>query len=274
MAKAFTTFRLINGKEPLLRRIVCEVRYRDGQLYLDHCGRLLKKLTQTPEWVLGDAAPSGTTVFHMTTSAAMSFSHLAANIQIDRSSGDEAIDDEEVKEYATLADEYLGLVFDELEVKEWSRIGYREHYYFAAETKEEAESWLGKLGVNTVSPGLVSAFNGTVDSAAFSVALEGEECSYRIALAGIERSAQVPIGDNALTVRASGLPNKQKEALKAALKRQRQRQVNSAFAAMLDIDAFRNEPTEPAVKDFIEQCNSTNLDRFRSACTTNGKKGK
>lgn len=274
MAKAFTTYHLINGKEPLLRRIVCEVRYRDGYLYLDHCGRLLKKLIQSPEWVVGDAGTKGTTVFHMTTAAALSFSHQGASLQIDKSSVDEVIDTTEVEEYIALADQTLGFVFDELEVKEWSRIGYREHYYFPSDTKEETEAWLARLGAHTASAGLAGAFNARVDAAAFSVVLEGEDCSYRIGLTGIERSAQVPIGDNMLTIRSSGLPKKQKEALKAVLKKQRQRQVNSAFAAVLDMDAYCTDPIEPDVAGFIRVCNSNNLERFRSVCAANGKKGK
>ena len=32
MAKAFSTAKLLKGKEPFLRRLVCEVRFQDGQL--------------------------------------------------------------------------------------------------------------------------------------------------------------------------------------------------------------------------------------------------
>ena len=108
--------------------------------------------------------------------------------------------------------------------------------------------------------------------------MEGEENSYRIALNGVERPAQVPIGDATLTVRSSGLHQKVDAALKKAIKKQRQKQINPAFAAVLDIDAYRNDPAELDVANFIQECNSNNLGHAfaasKSVPANKAKKGK
>jgi hypothetical protein len=268
---------LIKGKEPLLRRVVCEVRFRDGHLYLDHCGRLLKKLVNSsPEWILGnEATPGGAQAFQMASGSALAFSRHSTSLSMDYTTADETIEDTQVEQFAEVADDAFGLIFDELEVKEWSRIGYRESYHFSCESKAEAFRWLTELGLVTVSATLPGSFQGTPQAIELSFELEGTDCSYRIGLGGIERAAQVPIGDATLTVRPSLLPEKQKDVLKQKLKQQRQRQINAAFAALIDIDAYRENPVEVEPGSFIRECNTENLHRVRAAIpTTNNKKGK
>ena len=277
MAKGFTTVHLIKGKEPLLRQMVCEVRFRDGHLYLDHCGRLLKKLIHSaPEWVVAaEPNPKGTVLFNLAEGISLSFSMNGASLDLDKSGTDELIEPSEAQQFAQMADETLGVVFDEFEVKEWSRFGFRELYYFPCDSRADTESWLSELKILSVSPTLADSFGGNLDATGYSLVIEGEDCSYRIALNGVERPAQVPVGDATLTVRSSGLPEQQKTALNKALKKQRQQQINAAFAAVLDIDAYRNDPTELDVADFIKECISSNLERFRNAIpAANGKKGK
>ncbi len=277
MAKGFTTTRLFKGKEALLRQMVCEVRYLDGHLYLDHCGRLLRKLIQSsPEWIFGaDPTPKGTAVFHLVAGVTLSFSMHGASLDLNKTGTDEFIDTDEAQRFAQLAEDTLGLVFDELEVQQWSRIGVRELYYFPCESKADAERWLKDLSIHSVSSTLAEAFSCTLDAVGFSALMEGEDCSYRIAVNGMERSAQVPFGDVNLTIRSSGLPKHQQETLAQTLKKQRQRQINSAFATVLDIDAFRINPVELDVAEFIRDCTSHNLERFRSAIPPgNGKKGR
>src|SRR3954454_24346305 len=106
MAKGFATAKLLKGQEPFLRRMVCEVRYQDGQLYLDRTGRLLKKLVGDPSWVITpDPSAKGTTVFHMVDGLQLSFSLHAASLDLDRSNTDEIIDADEAQQFALKAEQ-------------------------------------------------------------------------------------------------------------------------------------------------------------------------
>src|SRR6266481_999754 len=138
MAKGFTTVHLIRGKEPLLRQIVCEVRFRDGHLYLDHSGRLLKKLVRDAAWVVTpEPTPQGTTLLHMVEALRLSFSMHSASLDLDWSNSDEVIGSDEAGRYIARAEETLGFIPDELEVTEYERLGFRQWYYFSFDGKEE-----------------------------------------------------------------------------------------------------------------------------------------
>jgi hypothetical protein len=276
MAKAFSTVKLLKGKEPFLRRMVCEVRFQDGQLYLDHTGRLLKKLVRDPSWVISpDPTTTGTTVFHMIEGLQLSFSLHSVSLDLDRSNSDEVIQSEEAVRYVARAEETLGFVADELEVTEFSRLGFRQWYYFSFDNKEETEQWLRDLRLFSFSPNLAACFDAAPEAMGVSLILQGQACHYRLALNGIERSAQLPMGDTSLNVRASAVSPKQKAVLIQALKKRRQRQINSSFAAVLDIDAYRKEPKELELGQFLRDCLEGNLDRFRNALPKDdGKKGK
>ncbi len=277
MAKGFTTYRAINGKEPLLRHMVCEVRCRDGHLYIDHCGRLLRKLLHSsPDWVVAaDPNSNGTKVFHLSAGVTLNLSMQGASLELNKTATDECISAQESLQFAELADSSFGLIFDELEITEWSRIGFRELYYFPCETKADSEQWMRELGLVSLSASVATSFEGRVDSVGVAVVVEGEDCSFRIAINGIERPAQLPVGAATLTIRSSGLSAKQDEALNKTLLQKRQRQINAAFAAVVDIDAYRNDPIELDVAGFIQECTTKNLDRFRDSLSTpNGKKGR
>jgi hypothetical protein len=277
MAKSFSTYTLVRGKEPLLRRMLCEVRYQDGQLYLDHSGRLLKRLLkEAPEWVVApNPTPQGTSAYNVRTGIQLAFAMNAASLSLDKTTADDVIGADELPGFLDQIDSTLSLVLDELEVTEFTRLGYREQYYFACDNKEESERWLLDLGLVTVAPTLGPAFSSSVDSLGVVIITQGTDCRYRIGLSTIERPAQIPFGETTLTVQASAVPQGQKKALVEALKVQRQRQINSAFAVVLDLDAYLLDPAEPDLRGFVEDRATTNLVQFREALPKETpKKGK
>jgi hypothetical protein len=276
MAKAFSTVKLLKGKEPFLRRMVCEVRFHDGQLYLDRTGRMLKKLVQDAAWVISPEPTSkGTTVFHMVEGLQLSFSMYGASLDLDRINTEELIDAEEADRFVASAEANLGFVVDELEASEFERLGFRQWYYFSFDSKEETEEWLRGLGLFSASPNLLASFQAEPEAMGVSFVMQGQDCHYRILLNGIERSAQLPMGETNLNIRASAVSEKRKTALLAALKQKRQRQLNAAFAVVLDMDTFRLEPEELELSQFLGDCVKSNLERFRNSLPKeNSKKGR
>lgn len=265
MPSEFST-KLLKGKEPLLRRVLCEVRFRDGQLYLDHTGRMLKKLVCDPSWIVSpDPTPKGTTVFHIVEGLQLSFSIHSASLDFDRSSSDEVIDVEATSRFVARAEETMGFVADQLEVTEYERLGFRQWYYFSFDSKEETEEWLRDIGLFSFSPALTTSFEAAPEAMGVSFVMQGEDRHYRIGLNGIERSAQFPMGDTSLNIRASAIPENQKEVLRAVLKQKRKNQINSSFAAVLDIDTYRSEPKELDINEFLWDCLKGNLERVRSS---------
>jgi hypothetical protein len=276
MSKPFTTVTRLHGKEPLLRNMTCEVRYEDGYFYLDRCGKLLKKLIgDGTEWVVtSNPTAQATTVFHILDGMALGFGFRSASLTLDRTVADEVIGAEEAEAFVKQAGDVLEEVIDELEVTEFTRVGYREQYYFPFENKEESEKWIGELGLFSAPENLLAAFHATPEALLASVVVQGHDCRYRIALSGIERSAQIPVGDLNIVVQTSAATKKQKRAVLEAMKKKRQRQIDSAFAVVLDIDAFLLEPAECDLATFVGDRNRTNLQMFRDAVEKQTQKGK
>lgn len=274
MAKGFRTFETVAGQEAMLRRIVCEVRYGDGQLYLDHCGRLLRHLRRGgPEWVIApEPSPASTTLHNLNTNTQLRFGHEAASLQLDLSSSDVVIGPEETVAFQAQLGSALCVVLDELEVAEFTRIGYREYYHFPFETKEASEEWLRGIGLVTVHPGLEEAFKATHDALGVAIVLQGETCRYRIGINGIERAAQVSVGDTTLTVKPSATPASQRKVLLNVLKQTRHRQIASTFATVVDVDAFLLDPAEPDVLAFVSEQARELLPRFKAALPQTNKK--
>lgn len=276
MNKAFTTVNLLHGKEPILRHMTCEVRYEGGYLYLDHCGRLLKKLVgDEAEWIVAtQPTPQGTTAYNVLAGTSLGFNFRSASLTLDRTAADEMIEAEEVEKFIRQACDMLEKVIDELEVAEFTRVGYREKYYFPFESKEDSEKWISELGLFSVSPSFLQAFQATPEALGVALVVQGQDCRYRIALNGIERPAQVPVGDSSVVMHATTATKKQKRMLLEAMKKQRQRQINSAFAVVLDIDAFLLEPAECDLAGFVGERTRTNLIMFRDAVAKQSQKGK
>jgi hypothetical protein len=276
MSKPFTTVKLLDGKEPLLRQMTCEVRFQDGYLYLDHCGRLLKKLVRDgAEWVVApDPTPQGTTAFNILAGTVLRFGLRSAVLTLDQTSGDEVISADQSEEFVKQVGAVLEMVIDELEVAELTRVGYREQYYFSFDSKEEAEKWIQGLGLFSVSPSLLQAFQATAEALGAALVVEGQDCRYRIALNGIERAAQIPVGESSVVIQETIATKKQKRVLVEAMKKKRHRQINTAFAAVLDIDAFLLEPAECDLAAFVGERTRTNLQMFRDAVGKPTQKGK
>src|SRR5262249_34942830 len=118
------------------------------------------------------------------------------------------------------------------------------------------------------------AFEGQPDATSFATVIEGEECRRRIALTGIEQAAQMPIGDSVINVQARKLRKNQRTAFIESMKKKRLRQINSAFAVVLDIDTFLENPDSVDIKGFIKRHSVENLRRFREAVSPEARGGK
>ena len=139
---------------------------------------------------------------------------------------------------------------------------------------ESVNEWIGELGLFSASEKLLAAFHATPEALLSALVVQGQDCRYRIALSGIERSAQIPVGESSVVVQTSAAAKKQRRAVLEAMKKKRQRQIDSAFAVVLDIDAFLLEPPECDLAAFVGEHTRTNLQMFRDAVAKQTQKGK
>lgn len=259
-------YQTFSGKEPLRRQIVFELRYRHGFAYHDRCGTILNRVTRDlPDWLLiGDVNPLNAQLYNVRNRCRFNFSNSRLDLNLERSPGDQPIDDAAFSDFADQVDVMCRIIFDELALKEFTRIGFRTLYHFPCETKQESEDWLRLLDFFRVSDKLTGAFGAKLETAGLSAVLVAQDCRYRIAFNVVERAAEINIGSEILSVRPHQLPKGQREALLQQLKAQRIRDRNPEYAVVIDIDAYHEDPPSVDPADFVTT-HGRRLDTLRRA---------
>lgn len=259
----------VHGKVPLLFRLNYELRYREGYVYLDKCGRILNKIQRDyPEWIVqGEAGPQAAPLVNMKNASVFTFSSTNLTLGMEMPVGGSALTKSDVDSFLQSANYLTALVVDQLGIgdEQITRIGFRPWFIFGAESQEEAENWLRNLGVYTLPESLAAAFGGAIESAAVAVVIEGEDRHFRVSLTGGERQAQLDLGQSVLTIRPRTLSKGQNEALKDQLATRRRMRQNPEFVALVDIDCYQENPEILEVQDFLHTSWEQAYDRFRTA---------
>jgi hypothetical protein len=251
----------IRGKEPILHKLVFELRYRYGFTYLDRCGRIANMILQTsPEWIVAaeNVNPQNAPMTSLVNGCAFTYSALKLDFTLDQTVGGPAFQQSDIDHFVVQVDQLTSIVVDQLGLREFTRIGARAWYLFACNDKQEAETWLQGLKYYSVDDKLSSGFEGKVESLGVAVVISGEERKYRIAFNGVERQASIEIGSTALSIRPRSLSKGQNQFLKQQLKEQRRIKQNPGFAAMIDVDAFLDDPAVIDPSEFVR----TSIDGF------------
>jgi hypothetical protein len=265
---------LLNKKEPVLRQLIFELRYRNGFTYLDRCGKTLNRiLKEYPEWLVGnDVKPQGAPLFSMRNGCRFVFNSTSCSLLIDRTSSDDPISQEEVPDFTAQANFLTAVVIDELALKDFTRIGFRVVYHFPCETKDEAQSWLDGLGVLQVSPTLTEAFEGQIESTAVSVVVINQDRRIRIAFNVIEHPSRLESGNEILQVTSSGLHKEQKQFMREKLKQRQRLRINTSQAAVVDFDCYLEEPDSVDPRDFISTSMAYCFERLRASSANKAPK--
>jgi hypothetical protein len=252
----------IKGKPSILQKLVFELRYRSGFTYLDKCGRTLNAIMRfQPEWVPSNQPnPESTNLVSINSGCRFSFSYSSLIFSLEKPIGGDSLAQNEVRGFIEQVEFVSQIVIDQLGLDDFSRIGFRVWYLFNCRSKEEAEQWLQDLGFYSITEQTNEAFPGTLEATNFTAIIVGADRKFRIALNGVENQAQMDIGQEILNVRASSLSKDQKKVLQQQEKVKHRMLVNPSYAAMIDVDAFQEEPLSVDPKDFI----TTSLTQIKS----------
>jgi hypothetical protein len=258
---------VINGKDSILESVVFELRYRHGLTYLDKCGRTINSIMRDqPEWLLkgGSPDPQNAGLVSVRNGCNFNFSGVKLDTSLQRPSGGEPLSGAEVGEFAEQTEILTRIVIDQLGLNDFARIGFRAWYLFSCNSKEEAERWILNLGYYNVGARSKIAFKGEVETTNFTMILASHDRKFRIALNSVENQAQLNLGKEILSVRASGLPKDQREVLLKQMKVRHRMLVNPEFAAMIDVDAFQEDPISVDPEDFIK----TSIEQVENGLST------
>jgi hypothetical protein len=257
----------IKGKNAILQKVVFELRYNYGFTYLDKCGRTINAIMrEQSEWVIKNDTPNPQvgSLVSLKNGCSFNFSSLKYDFSLEMPLGGEyPLSDDELKDFVEQVDLLSRIAQDHLGLKEFNRIGFRAWYLFGCQDKEEAESWLDNLSCYSLSPQLSAAFGGQLESAGVAAVIAGTDRRFRVAFNVVERHAHLDLGEELLQVRASSLSKEQRRHLQKQELVKRRMRSNPKYAALIDVDAFQEEPPTVDPRDFIE----TSLQQFSAGLT-------
>jgi hypothetical protein len=249
----------LKRKTAILQKIVFELRYRRGYLYLDKCGRTVDALmANEPEWVLKDesVSPQSAPLISLHNQCVLTFSPKKLDLALEMQSGGESLNDSDVATFAQQVETTSALIIQELGLREFERVGFRTWFLFPFQTMAECRDWIIDLGFVQVSDKLRTAFGGNLNALGASAVFEGPT-TFRVAVNQVERTAQIDLGQEILNVRASKLPNKQREVFLQQQKVKKRMLANPEFAVMVDVDASQEEPQTLSLRSFVESSVTT-----------------
>jgi hypothetical protein len=218
-----------------------------------------------PEWIPRDqVSPQNSPLISLSNGCAFSFSSVKFDLWLE-GSVDNGIDFEGAGSFAAQVDALSAIVIDELGLDEFTRIGLRAWYLFRCDSTEDSERWLRTLGVVQVSERVTKAFGGEIESVSGSLVIVGQERKYRIGFNAAEKSAEINRGSETVVLRQSGLTQKQDAIYKRQLKQKRYGHGAPVYAAVVDIDAYVDNPHSVEPRDFVETSRAKFLAQLGSA---------
>jgi hypothetical protein len=254
---------VIRGKTALLNKLVFELRYPNGYLYLDRCGRMINELAghAVDQWmVTNQVAPQGAALLSVSNHCLLNVSAQKYDLGIEQQVGASSLPYDSINELARQVAEVHAIVTRLLELEEFSRIGFRSWFLFGSDTKQEAEEWTWKNNAFKVNDGLAKQ-GGSLEAPAFTATVVSAGIKFRVALNAVESVVDVPLGGrNRLTAKPSELPKGQREAFLRQQRAVARSRENPPFGTMIDVDAFLESPSLVTPESFVKDSFKVSLE--------------
>ncbi len=245
---------IIKGKSPNLQKIVFEMRYLQGFIYLDKCGRTINEIIEIyPEWIvktIPDAQAAGLT--SLVNGCQFNFSSHKMDFSLEQGIGGAEIRVEDLSHFIKQVGLISALVMESLALKEVTRVGVRTWNIFPCSSEADSKDWIKSLGLLSDHQNLITAFNGTLDTVSLTVVIRSEDRNFRIEVGAVERQAQFDAGQDILSIKASAQPKNQRNILLQQMQAKRRMIANPEFASLIDIDVYQENPMVLNPSDFIE----------------------
>lgn len=248
---------IIAGKNALYHKLVYEVRYEHGLIYLDRCGITTDRILQSnPDWVVQENAisPQGAALVNAVSGTQFNFGTRKYDFSLNQPVGKEsALTKDDIELFISDVDSVCTIVHRELELKTFVREGFRVWYLFATESDEDSQKWISGLQAFRVADSVTRAFDGQLESESHVAVITTRDRKFRIAVNAVERLETLDLGTEALKTLPRSLPKGQRQALFKQAQVRRRVLSNPELAVMIDVDAFIEDPIEVVPIDFIQR---------------------
>jgi len=234
---------------------IFEARYERGYRYLDRCGdamaimeEALPAKSNNSIWMPEEMRPTGARMKCPDLDLTLVFDTY--RLCLDQNPSDVECPFEDISKYA------LDTVMSKFDIRKATRLGHRQLYILATDSIEDAEglsiqfapfdNWLGH-GPNDFKPQRIDVVNVWKN--------EDHSKGIKFSMASAYK-IEAPLRiDERLKKAPHLLKERQKEALIAQLKRQKQREEAPVAGLMIDIDYWWMNPEELKIEEFFINSN-------------------
>lgn len=237
---------LLFGSELLLTKLVYEVRYDLGNLYLDRCGATINELTERDSsWMVNNVTPQNAPLIHAELGCILNFSSEKIIISLEQNPNARALSEAQIGSFQKLCTETTETIFNILELKKFTRVGFRIWHMISQTSDQKSERWMIDNGLIVVPEKVTSAFSGTHESASSLYVLELNDRKVRLSFAGARRDPVIPVNNQLLKV-SKGTRGYEKVLQNMIAKE------NPVHIVLIDADFSVENPPKPDAQAFID----------------------
>ena len=237
-------------------RFVFELRYECGELYWDRCGRIARTLASREGWALQSIDLNGCHIWNEDKN--LIFSYSATKLDLTQAQSQDVTELLSPGEFAQIVEEFAEVVIRSLDVSSFPRIGFRRWMLYAAESVEEASSWIGRMSF--FFPCDVLANLGDLSYVSHTVVVARSTRMVRVAVTPFEQQVRLAPSVIAAARAKSHKHNRgQDKVLIQKMKAQKAIKAYPAVGMMVDLDAYIEEvpyPHEVCAHTFINEATS------------------
>lgn len=163
-----------------LNRVILELRYDRGYLYLDRCGKTYLKVVEgDPGWEFVQVSPQIAFLENEERNMKLNFSHSNINFVQEEV--------ENLNQFKAKTSKIIPIITTELEIEVFKRIGNRYWFIIPTENTEKGERLIKNTGILNIPADKVSLLGKNIKNRNVVVVIENEYLNYRIELKTVER---------------------------------------------------------------------------------------
>ena len=178
---------MFNFSDLVLEQVILELRYENGYLYLDNCGKTLRNIMDKWPTAKVDSANVGEAKLDvLNKNLSMTFSPHRVAFSQSYPSG--------ISDLGEFSDFALNTVRELFEISAFTRVGNRFVYMLKVEDEQESLDYIRKTGFLAIPPEKVAHIGDTVKNAGvrFQITRDGEVC-YTVNLAHVSRKLDLQL---------------------------------------------------------------------------------
>lgn len=233
----------VNGKLMLLRKLVLEVRYAFGNTYFDRMGETINLLADLDWMPIGPMQPQGTNLVSMTNKSTLVVTAANLAISLEQQQDKSALEPGDVATFAAQSARAIELITNTLTLREYLRIGFRSWHYFGGDSVADCETWLRSLNLVQTTPSFAALFGSEIEAQQSVFVIATEDRKLRLSFGSVEVDPVLDLDNHGtITFKARNLPKNQRQAFVAQAAAKRKKLQNPQSAAVIDIDAYQDDP--------------------------------